>query len=204
MCDNYRGIILLSHSGKVYTRILEKRSRASVESLVNDSQHVCPGRGTTDAIFVVKMLLETSWKWGIYKYAMFTDLEKAFDRMDREHLWQILQDQYYNIPTKLVRTIRSMYANTTSKVRTQVIESDWFKIQSGVRQGGVLSPLMFITFMDKCVSDIAPGTYGEETVMYASDVAVIEDPITDIQEVANRWWFRMKANGMKVKTKRRE
>ena len=55
MCDNYRGIALLSHSGKVYTRILEKRLKACVESLLNDSQYgFRPGRGTTDAIFVAK------------------------------------------------------------------------------------------------------------------------------------------------------
>ena len=93
-----------------------------------------------------------------------------------------------------------MYANTTSKVRTQGIESDWFEIQSGVRRGDVLSPLLFIIFMDKCLRDIGPGTYREETIMYADDVAVIAYSITDIQEIANRWWFGMKANGMKVNT----
>ena len=83
-------------------------------------------------MFVVKMLLDKSWEWYIDKYALFIDLEKAFYRVDREYLWQILQDQYYKIPTKLVRVIRSMYANTKSKVRARGIESDWFEIQSGV------------------------------------------------------------------------
>ena len=101
MCDNYRGTTLLSHSGKAYTRILEKRLRACVESLLNDSQFgFRPGRGTADAIFVLQMLLEKNWEWGIDKYALFIELEKAFDRVDREHLWQILQEQYYNLPTK--------------------------------------------------------------------------------------------------------
>ena len=146
------------------------------------------------------MLLEKGWEWSIDKYALFIDLEKAFDRVDRENLWHLLQDQYYNITTKLVRAIRSMYATTTSKVRAQGIESNWFEIQSGVRQGDVLSPLLFIIFMGKCLRDIGPGTYGEETIMYADDVTVIADSITDIQEVAIRWWFGMKANGMKVNT----
>ena len=59
MCDNYRGITLLSHSGQVYTRILEKRLKTCVDCLLNDSQYgFRPGRGITDVIFVVKMLLE--------------------------------------------------------------------------------------------------------------------------------------------------
>ena len=44
--------------------------------------------------------------------------------------------------------------------------------------------------------------FGEETVIYADDVAIIADSTNDVQEVANRWWFGMKANGMKVNTKR--
>ena len=72
--------------------------------------------------------------------------------------------------------------------------------ESGAGQGDVLSYLLFIIFMDKCLRDIGPGMYGEETIMYADDVAVIADSITDIQEVANRLWFGMKANGMKVNT----
>ena len=74
-----------------------------------------------------------------------------------------------------------MYENTTNKVRTQGIESDWFEIQSGVRQGDVLSPLLFIIFMDKCLRDIGPGMYGEETIMYTHDVAVIADSLTVIR-----------------------
>ena len=51
-----------------------------VEGILNDSQYgFSPGRGTSDAIFVVKMILEKSWEWGADKYALFIDLEKAFD-----------------------------------------------------------------------------------------------------------------------------
>ena len=202
-CHNYRGITLLSHVGKIYTRILEKRLRACVEGILNDSQYgFRPGRGTTDAVFVVKMILEKSWEWGADKYALFIDLEKAFDRVDRENLWQVLRDPHYNIPTKLLRVIKSIYAESKSKVTTQGIESDWFDIKSGVRQGDVLSPLLFIIFMDKCLRDIRTGINNEETVMYADDVVVFADTVDDIRNVANRWSLGMKANGMKVNTKK--
>ena len=148
VCDNHRGITLLSHAGKIYTRILERRLRARVECVLDDAQYgFIPGRGTTDAIFVVKMILEKSWEWGIDKFDLFIDLEKAFDRIDRNGLWQILCDPHYNIPKKLIRVIRSMYSECSSKVMTQGIESNRFDIRSGVRQGDVLSMLLFLIFM---------------------------------------------------------
>ena len=146
----------------------------------------------------------TQWMdgWmGIDKYALFIDVEKAFDRIHRGHLWSILQHQHYNVPLKLVRVIRSMHTQCTSKVSTIGIESTWFEIQSGHRQGDVLSPLLFMIFMDKCLRDIGAGADGEEVVMYADDVAVIADSAVAIQDVANRWWEGMIRAGKYLSTK---
>lgn len=203
VCDNYRGITLLSHAGKIYTRILEARLRQCVEDVLDDCQYgFRPGRSTTNPVFVMKMILEKSWEWGIDKYALFIDLEKAFDRVDRNHLWRILHEEYYSVPTKLIRAIRSIYSQCTSIVRTHKIESREFSIDSGVRQGDVLSPLLFIIFMDKCFRDVNIGACGEETLAYADDVVVVANSITDIQNVATRWWQGMIQNGMKINTRK--
>ena len=93
----------------------------------------------------------------------------------------MLRDPHYNIPTKLLRVIKSFYSESKSKVTTQGIESDWFEIKSGIRQGDVLSPLLFIIFMDKCLRDIRTGINNEETVMYADGVVVFADSVDDIE-----------------------
>ena len=161
------------------------------------------GMGTTNATyFVMKMMLEKCWEWGISKYALFIDFEKAFVRIDRRNLWQILQDSYYNIPIKMVRVIRNMDEHSTSKIITQGIVSCFFEIGSGVRQGDVLSPLLFIIFMNKCLRDIQARASGEEKVMYADDLALIADSAADVQQVANIWYFGMKSKGMKVNTRK--
>ena len=111
ICDNHRGIALLFHAGKIYTRIVETKLRECVEGVLDTSQYgFRPGRSTINAVFIVKMLLEKSWEWGIDQYALFVDLEKAFDRVNRNHLWKVLKENRYNIPTKLIRVIRSIYS----------------------------------------------------------------------------------------------
>ena len=56
-CKNYRGIKFMSHTMKIYERILERRVRG--ETLVGDEQFgFMPGRSTTDVIFGLRQLLE--------------------------------------------------------------------------------------------------------------------------------------------------
>ena len=95
-----------------------------------------------------------------------------------------------------------MYAQCSSKVKTQGIESDHFRIGSGVRQGDVLSPLLFIIYMDKCVRDIGVGYFGEETLIYADDVVVLADTVEDLQDIASRWLDGLSRNGMKINTRK--
>ena len=67
------------------------------------------------------------------------------------------------------------------KVRTQKAESTEFNIESEV-----LSPLLFIIFMDKCLREVKIGENGEEALLYADDVVVMANSKTNIKDVAKR------------------
>ena len=74
------------------------------------------------------------------------DLEKAYDRVNREALWQVLR--MYDVGGKLLSSIKGMYVNGLACVRVKGGESECFKIDSGVRQVCIMSPWLFNVYMD--------------------------------------------------------
>ena len=84
-CSNFRGISLLSVVGKVYGRILINRIRDKTENVIAEVQsgfRKC--RGCIDQIFIVRQICEKYLSRGKDVYFAFLDLEKAYDRVDRE------------------------------------------------------------------------------------------------------------------------
>ncbi|BHF85193.1 hypothetical protein SprV_1002835600 [Sparganum proliferum] len=93
VCDNHRGISLLNIAGKIFARILLNRLNNHLEqSLLPESQ--CGFRRhheTTDMIFAARQLQEKCQEMRTHLYSTFVDLTKAFDTLNREGLWKIMQ-----------------------------------------------------------------------------------------------------------------
>ncbi|KAI0209386.1 Secreted RxLR effector protein 78, partial [Lamellibrachia satsuma] len=79
-------------------------------------------------------------------YINFVDFEKAFDSIDRTVLWKLLR--HYGLPTKFVTLIKNMYEGFTGHVIFNGQVSEDFQIGTGVRQGCLLSPLLFLIAID--------------------------------------------------------
>ncbi|KAK3540855.1 hypothetical protein QTP86_002442 [Hemibagrus guttatus] len=116
VCSNYRGITLLSVPGKVYSRVLERRVRLLVEPRIQEEQ--CgfrPSRGTLDQLYTLHRVLEGLWEFAQPVHMCFVDLEKAFDRVPRGILWEVLWE--YGVRGPLLRAVRSLYNRSRSLVR---------------------------------------------------------------------------------------
>ena len=83
--ENYRDLKLTEHILKVMERIIEDFIRNIVN--IDDMQFgFMPGRGTTDAIFIVRQIQEAYIRKNLNLFFAFVDLEKAFDRVPRKVL----------------------------------------------------------------------------------------------------------------------
>ena len=74
-------------------------------------------------------------------YLCFIDYAKAFDCVDHNKLWKILQEM--RIPDHLICLLRNLYAGQKTTVRTRHRTTDWFQIGKGVHQGCILSSCLF-------------------------------------------------------------
>ena len=74
-------------------------------------------------------------------YFCCTDYAKAFDCVNHNKLWKILQEM--RIPDYLICLLRNLYASQEATVKTGHGKTDWFQIGKGVRQGCILSPCLF-------------------------------------------------------------
>ena len=99
------------------------------------------GRGTRDQIANIRWIIKKAREFQKNIYFCFIDYAKAFDYVDHNKLWEILQEM--RIQDHLTFLLRNIYAAQEATVRTGHGTTDWFQIGKGVRQGCILSPCLF-------------------------------------------------------------
>ena len=144
-CGNYRGISLVVHAGKVLLKIVATRLSAYCEARNLLPEEQCgfhPQGSTTDMMFAVRRLQELGRKARAPLFLCFIDLQKAYDSVDRTLLWQVLDR--FGTPPQMIEVIRQFHDGMRPCVRSDDGRcSDWFEVAQGLRQGCVLSPLLF-------------------------------------------------------------
>ena len=120
-------------------KILQARLQQYVNRKILDVQAgFRKSRGTRDQIANICWIIEKAREFQKNIYLCFIDYAKAFDCVNHNKLWKILQEM--GIPDNLTCLLRNVYAGQEAAVRTGHGTTDWFQIRKGVCQGCILSP----------------------------------------------------------------
>ena len=174
-CGNYRGISLVSQAGKVLLKVVVRKLSAYCEAkgLLPEEQYgFRPDRSITDMMFVICRLQEVGRKAGVSLHMYFVDLQKAYDTVDRTLLWQVLAR--IGVPPQMIAVVRQFHDGMRACVRLDDgVCSDWFEVEEELRQGCVLSPLLFNIFF-AAVLNVVLQRFSEEPAILAEQVHLKE------------------------------
>jgi hypothetical protein len=139
---NWRPISLLNVDYKILAKIISDRMRKCLPKIIHsDQKGFVPSRRLEDAVIKATTLIEYCHLQDKPKYMLLLDQEKAFDRVSREYMHQVLKE--FNFPPLIVNAVLAMYSKTTANISINGQMSKTIDLKSGVRQGCPLSPTLF-------------------------------------------------------------
>jgi len=211
-CNNWRGIMLLSIPGKVLSKIILERLKAALDKTLRDEQAgFRQDRSCTDHIATMRIIIEQSLEWQTPLYTVFVDFQKAFDSVDRNVIWSLMH--HYGFPPKFVTIIQQMYEDATCQVIHDGKLTEPFTVQTGVRQGCLLSPTIFLMVVDWVMRQSTVGqktgiqwtlTTQLEDLDFADDISLLSHKHQDAQEKLSRVADEARKTGLQINTGKTE
>jgi len=135
-------------------KILQARLQQYMNHELSDVQAgFRKGRGTRDQIANIHWIIKKARKFQKNIYFCFIDYATAFDCVDHNKLWKILQEM--GISDHLTCLLRSLYAGQEATVRAGHGTTDWIQIGKGVLQGYILSPCLFNLHVEYIMRNVA-------------------------------------------------
>ena len=99
---------------------------------------------------------------------IYTDLEKAFDKVPHKSL--ITKLKWYEIDSNIIKLVESFLTNRLQRVRLEDFFSDWVTVLSGIPQGTILGPLLFLIYsndlVDVCYEEADLFVYADDAKLY--------------------------------------
>ena len=190
---SYRDISLPSCLGKVYTALISHHIVKYCEmlDLMYDEQNGFRSkRSCADHVYVVTSIIRNRLSQGLDTFAAMIDMEKAFDCLKRPFLYFKLLE--LNIDGKIYNAIKTLYSDNKAFVRVNNdIQTDWFDVPYGVRQGDPLSSTLFNIYINGLAEHLKQLDLGIEIsnglkiciLLYADDIILLADSEAALQSL---------------------
>lgn len=178
--NNRRPISMLNTDYKIFTKILWNRLQPLMTKLLGPGQSACITESScvNNLRILRNILLKAKQSKHFKSILLSIDLEKAFDRVDHEFLWKILEK--FGFPENFIACLQKLYKNATSKVLFNGFFTDSFQIQSSVRQGCPLSMALFCLYIEPlirmlyaCVDGCLISNCFVKVIAYADDINML-------------------------------
>ena len=185
-CSKFRTISIMSQVSKIVLKVIDERLKRKVTEHVKEEQYgFRKGRGTRNAIFVLRTAMERCIEKQKDVFMCFVDFEKAFDTVKHEQLVEVLQK--YGVDAADIRILKELYWEQRATVRVGDETSESVEIKRGVRQGCVLSPDLFSLYTQVIMDEISElpgvkiGGRNINNIRYADDMVVMAETEEGLQ-----------------------
>ena len=207
--DNYRGISLMSSMAKLFLTIINNRLTAFAleRGILSSNQlgFVLLNRTSDPHIILNNIVQKYCHKMKKKIHGCFVDFSKAFDSVPRDILLQKLSS--HGIDGKIFDIIKTIYTNDQAAVKIDDQYSQPFRTTRGVRQGCVLSPLLFNIFLsdiqdsfDICGDNPTLNDQDISCLIWADDILILSKSEEGLQKKLDNLGIYCKKNKLKVNT----
>lgn len=186
--SNYRGLSFMNSGPKIMMSIMNTR----LSEWVNTNQKLNefqagfrPNYSTVDNIYNLSCIAHLKLREKKKLYAFFVDFKAAFDCVPRNALLYKLRNM--GVSWKFCKFVEHLYNRTITTVWNGDTLSEYFETKSGVRQGCLMSPLLFALYINDMHEELGGGFWIDELqmriLMYADDVVILADNSVILQDM---------------------
>ena len=189
--------------------IILNRVKAKAEELLSEEQAgFRAGRSTVEQIFNCRVLIEKHLQCQRDLFHNFIDFKKAFDRVWHDGLWTVLRG--FGVEEGLVEIIQALYEHSSSAVLLNNHLGEFFRTSVGVRQGCLLSPVLFNIFLERIMQEtladyhtsISIGGRPICNLRFADDIDLMAGTNQELQSLTDSLARNSSAYGMEISTEK--